>query len=173
MPNALFIGTTKCGKTTLAKIIAKQLRAAGKKVALTCTICEKKPAVKKSWPHDIFVPISHLADYVENGPPSYMFLDEASSYLKSSYPEHQELAKYCANFHKYMYVMAQRAKQIPPNTRTQCTALYCFHQLQPNAKIVVEEFGRGLSVERITSLRPGEYYYSRDGFTPAELRRVF
>lgn len=151
----LVVGITFSGKTILCKEVAKENSEKD--------IIVFDPIKSGGWPKHArcYSTIEAFSSALDKYKSALVFIDEA----KTIFNEDKTLAEKWLTQYRHkgylFFLIAQRAKMIPPNARNQCTQIYAFKQKPEDAKILADEYGDELfEVSRLNKL---EFIYS-DGY---------
>lgn len=151
----LVVGISNSGKTQLCKLVANSNP--------NLDVIVFDPLKSGGWGNKAkcFSTIEAFGKYLEMNQKAIVFIDEA----KIVFDEDKKLAeKWLYQFrHKgyLIYLIAQRAKMIPPNARNQCSSVYAFKQKPEDAKLLADEYGDEFA--ELPKLKPLEFIYS-NGF---------
>lgn len=154
MPHSLILGMTESGKTTLARDLAAEYRAAGTAVLVL------DPLRDPRW----------QADYITSDPVEYMrvvwasrscmlFVDEAGEAVGKYDVAMQALATRARHWGHSTHFVTQRGAQLSPTVRHQCRYLFMFCSGVRDGQVMAEEFNQPL-LESCNSLRQGEYFFT-------------
>lgn len=165
MPHTLILGMTESGKTTLAKRLAKEYRAAGIKVLVL------DPVGDPDW----------NADFQTSNPDQFLKVYWGSKSCAAFIDEGAEVAGRYDNAmittatrgrhwgHNNHYV-CQGATGLSPIIRGQCSRLALFTMNGEAVKTLEKEFNKDLKAA--TSFPPGKYIYT-GRYLPVEIRTLF
>lgn len=134
--HVLIVGISSSGKTLLAKSIAKSLIGKGQVIVFD-------PLKSGGWPDGAkcYSTLEAFKVVVSRETNAYIFIDES----KVVFDEDTKLAQkwLYQNRHKgqLIFLIAQRAKMVPPNARNQCSKVYAFKQSLEDAKELVGDYG--------------------------------
>ena len=136
--HCLVIGMTESGKTLLSKLMAKQLRSQGKKVAVLDPICDP------DWEADYITDdVEELREYLTKNRSHYVFVDESGAvFNEGNDNSHAWIATRSRHYGHSVFFLAQRAIQIPKTMRDQCSRVYLFTTSASDGKILAEEFNK-------------------------------
>ena len=131
--HSLIIGMTESGKTTLAKQFAEQLMQQNKTVLVL-------DILGSNWPCDFqTTDILEFMDIVKNMTGAYIFVDESGE-VGQLYKEFFWLATRSRHQGHSVFFITQRAKQLTPLVRSQCTNLFLFCTSYMDCKSLYEDF---------------------------------
>lgn len=133
--HALILGITQSGKTTLAFKIAAMYKAKGTPVLVL------DPDLRKAW----------NADYITDDPDKFLqaakmnkscaiFVDESGQMIGRYAPQMEWLATQSRKWGHKAHFITQRASQISPTLRNQCTNIFLFKQSPTDSKILACDF---------------------------------
>lgn len=152
----LIVGVTQSGKTNLCKAIARSLGG--------LSIVVFDPLKSRGWPEHaekFHTPAAFLLR-VETLTSAHVFIDEGKT-LWDTDPKRADTLLYRRRHQGLsVFLMAQRAKMIPPNARSQCAKVFAFKQQIEDAKTLADEYGAALRL--VTNHQQGEFTVS-DGFS--------
>ena len=145
------MGITETGKTTLAFKLAAIYKRNGTGILVL------DPDKRREW----------NADYITDDPDEFLrvvkvnqrcalFIDEGGQTIGRYSGAMQWLATNSRKWGHKAHFIAQRAQQIDPNVRNQCTAIFLFKQSFDDSKILAREFVADELFEA-RNLKKGEY----------------
>lgn len=151
MAHVLILGITRTGKTTLAFELARRYKARGTPILVL------DPDKRKDW----------NADYLTDNPEEFLtvcksnkscaiFVDESGQMIGRYAPQMEWLATQSRKWGHKAHFITQRASQISPTLRNQCTSIFLFKQSPSDAKIVACDFVCE-ELKNAPSLLTGEY----------------
>lgn len=149
--HAIILGITETGKTTLAFSLAAKYKARGIRVLVL------DPDKRKNWNADFITDDPDL--FVETcklNQGCALFIDEGSVTIGRYAGSSQWLATNARKWGHKAHFITQRAQQIDPNVRNQCTTIFLFKQSVDDAKILSKDFVAP-SLLDACSLKKGEY----------------
>lgn len=135
--HTLIIGMTESGKSCLGRIMASQLRKAGKKVA----VCEP---LSESWDVDFHTDdINELQAYLQKNRSVYVFVDECGQYFDEGFnTDHNWLATRSRHYGHSVTFLAQRYTQIPKTMRDQCARGFIFTSSAKDGELLSDEWNK-------------------------------
>lgn len=149
--HVLILGITETGKTTLAFRLAQAYRAQGINVLVL------DPDKRKDWgatfitdDQEEFLRIAKLNTSCA------LFIDESGITMGRYCGPMEWLATNSRKFGHKAHFIAQRASQLPPIVRTQCTTIFLFKQSLMDSKILAAEFVAD-DLKQSCNLVKGEY----------------
>lgn len=153
----LILGISFSGKTQLAKRLAHQAKARGENGFVY------DPLKSGGWPEgwEKFSSPRLFLERMKTAQSAHVFTDEAKTLWEYDAPEADKLLYQRRHNGLLVYVIAQRAKMVPPNARVQCSKIYCFKQNGQDPRILADEYDEILL--RTKHLREHEFIYS-NGF---------
>lgn len=151
--HAMICGMTESGKTTLAKILAKRIRAKGYNVVVL------DPLQDPEWE----------ADYQTDDPDKFMevarnsircllVVDEAGESVGQYDKTRHWLATRARHWGHTSFFLAQRAQMIARTVRDQCGIAYLFRMSLDDAKLMANEFAEE-ELKNINRLKQFEFFY--------------
>ncbi len=149
--HVLILGITETGKTTLAFKLAREYRSKGIKIFVL------DPDKRQEW----------QADFITDDPEFFLetcklnqraalFVDEGGVTIGRYAGSSQWLATNARKWGHKAHFIAQRAQQIDPNVRNQCTSIFLFKQSVDDAKILSKDFVAPQLIDAC-NLKKGEY----------------
>lgn len=154
MPHMLIVGMTESGKTTLATQLSSEYRAKGIKVIVL------DPLLDPRWQADFLT--SDRAEFlaIVQHPETRscaIFIDESGEMIGQYSDEMFWLATRARHYGHNSHFISQRAKQISPTVRNQCSYLALFCCSFDDSKELANEFNRPY-LKEAHSLAKGEYF---------------
>lgn len=154
MPHSLIIGMTESGKTTLVTNMSRSYRENGIKVIIL------DPLLDPRW----------QADYITSDPLEFMtivqnpetkncaiFIDESGEMVGQYTTEMFWLATRARHYGHNTHFISQRAAQLNPTVRDQCSYLFLFNCSQKDAKELSNGWNREI-IQDAHTLGKGEYF---------------
>ena len=169
--HTVIAGTTESGKTTLAKVLAKEARKRGRKVlALTpfgwgpeeadFITSDQNEFLKKYWAS-------------EN---CFVFMDEGRQTVGRYNDAMAMTAVQGRHWGHSNFYIVQRFRMLHPDVREQCSQIFLFASATPSAQAAAEEYVNDGLLEA-PNLRKGEYIrclrFGEDGGKFSEKGKVF
>ncbi len=150
----LVVGISNSGKTNLCKVIARS--NPDKEIVVF------DPLKSGGWgTAKCFSTIEAFSNYLDSHNSAIVFIDEA----KLVFDEDKKLGEKWLYQYRHkgylIYLIAQRAKMIPPNARNMCSSVFAFKQKPEDCKLLAEEYGEEFL--NLHKLKPLEFIYS-NGF---------
>ena len=138
--HSLIVGMTESGKSTLAKLLCKQLKAQGKTVAVL------DPIYDPDWKVDFRCSTpEELSEYLENHRTAYVFVDECGQVFNDGNDTtYQWFATRSRHWGHSVIFLAQRGIQVPKTMRDQCSRLYLFTSSVDDGKLAAIEWNKPL-----------------------------
>jgi DNA helicase HerA-like ATPase len=169
-----YYGVTLTGKTTLARLVARNLAKEGHKGAvfdptLTATLGGGWP---EGWP--VFTDPDDFLDFVESDKcvgPIHLFIDEADEVFGHEMKWNFWLLKKGRHFGYFCHVISQRPKMIAPTARSQCALAYVFRLAVEDVAEIGKDYGHS-GLDRI-SLDTGEFLALKSGTSAISRGNVF
>lgn len=151
--HSLIIGMSESGKTTLAKIFARELKKRGKKVVVL------DPLNDPDWGKVDFrtEDCDEFLDYCKNNQNLYVFIDEGSESIGRYDVEMQWFATQSRHWGHSCFFITQGCTQIAPIIRGQCRVVYCFAVGESDTKLMAEEF-RKKELKFLETIPQGVFY---------------
>lgn len=152
----LIVGVTHTGKTNLCKSVAAGLSP-------DVSIIVFDPLRSTGWPERAikFHTTESFFAHIESARQAYVFVDEGKTLWDADQKQADTLLYRRRHQGLLIFLIAQRAKMIPPNARTQCSKIFAFKQQADDSKLLGEEFGPEL--RNAQTLEKNEFIMS-DGF---------
>jgi hypothetical protein len=149
----MICGMTESGKTSLAKILAREIKERGYRVIVL------DPLQDPEWP----------ADYQTDDPDKFvqvakqnikclLIVDEAGDSVGQYDKTRFWLATRARHWGHTTFFLAQRAQMIARTVRDQCGVAYLFKMSLDDAKLMSNEFARE-ELKNINNLGQFEFYY--------------
>lgn len=154
--HSLIVGTTGCGKSTLAKKLSAGLKKSGKGVLVF------DPLLSRDW----------YADYITDNKDDFLDLAKRSKNCVLFIDESVELGKFNASMDWFAtrarhwghvsFFICQRVQQLNKTVRDQCANLYLFRVSYGDAKILAEEFVqdeliKSCNLQRFAFIKTGRF----------------
>ncbi len=135
--HTLICGQSVSGKTYAARLLAAHQAKLGRKILVV-----NADGVINGWPHNsiLFTTPKAVLDNVTASEENWgaaIYIDDAgdfTNYFTSE--EGQRLATKSRHRGLTVTFIAQRANQLPPNIRGQCTSVYAFYTSKDDAKLL-------------------------------------
>jgi len=141
----LYVGPTKCGKTTLARFHAQQLCKAKWKVIVFDPVGTITAGAKEGeeWGDGarVIVELEDFEKEMEEEHDAFVFVDESPDVLSHAQAHNHWMLRRGRHSKLYFRVITQRVKMIPPNVRTQCSRLFLFRCAKSDAREILNDFG--------------------------------
>jgi len=147
MGHALILGQTECGKTSLAKVLA--------------TLCPRVAVYstyKSDWGKNVVffaTDLDALVTFAQTNKNCNIFIDESGESINRD-RQYQFFATRARHFGHRVFFITQRANQLTPTIRLNCSALYVFRQSPKDAQLLYDDFGHDEILEA-TKLKKYEY----------------
>lgn len=151
----LILGMTLSGKSTLGKALARVYRRQGFGVLVL------DPVHDDSWPADFKTadPQEFLRVFWKSRQ-CMAFIDEAGDAVGKYNDVMNQTATKGRHCGHTLHYLAQRATQLPPLLRDQCTGLYLFASGKATGKVLAEEWNFP-ELENCHQLLTGEHFQAR------------
>jgi len=149
--HVLILGITQTGKTTLAFRLAQKYSATGVNVLVL------DPDKRSGWNADFLTddPEAYL-NVVKVNKSCALFIDESGQMIGRYAKEMAWLATNSRKWGHKAHFITQRATQLDPTVRNQCTTIILFKQSLNDTKILSNEFV-STELEAAHTLNQGEY----------------
>ncbi len=163
--HALTIGRTLSGKTLLNKILCSDFRSREiERLVLD-------PMADDGWDTDYrFRDADRFLAVAKDSRECALFIDESGSAVGHHNPVMDWLTTQSRHWGHRTFLICQRAQQLSPTLRTQCSLGYIFRVAPSDAKILSEEFCSKAILEA-PDLQQFEFLYC-NGFSPVRKMRV-
>lgn len=150
MSHSIIIGQTESGKTTLAKLLAAQYKAAGVGVIVF-------DAAHNDWQCDYQTanPVEFMETAIHSRSCA-LFVDEAGKAVAWHNKGLVDVAAMFRHFGHFGHFIAQRPAMIAPSVRYNCKRMILFNVSAHDAKELNKEFSRPEILEA-PNLKQGEY----------------
>jgi energy-coupling factor transporter ATP-binding protein EcfA2 len=151
--HSLIIGMTESGKTTLAKILAAQLKKQGKKIAVL------DPLNDPEWGNVDFLTNDpdEFLDYCKSNKSHYCFIDEGSISIGRNNDDMQWFPTQSRHWGHSCFFLTQGLTQLSPIVRAQCSVVFCFAVGERDTDSLAEEW-REKSLKKLNKIGKGEFY---------------
>jgi DNA helicase HerA-like ATPase len=163
--HSLIVGVSGSGKSTWSHRMAAAAFAARRLVLVY-------EPMGYTWPCDLATgDFAKLLAVAKLNRDADVFIEEAHTVF-SSLAEHQPnawLLRQGRHQGHSVRLITQRYRDIPPNSREQCSEIYCFRQGYQSIRALVEERAEPL-FERAATLEVGQFIHKK-GLQPATIRR--
>lgn len=137
------VGPTMCGKTTLAKEVARQYRTAGRGVLVLDPFADTWPANWQTTNLDAFLAKARASRGCA------LFGDEAGQVIARG-PKAEWLFTGSRHWGHRFHVLAQSGVQMTPLMRSQCSRIYLFRVSLNVAKMWAEDFADDRLLEAVS-----------------------
>lgn len=160
----LILGITGTGKTTLAFTLARYSKENGYPRIILDPDLRSEWQAEKDYDFITSDPSKFLA-FAQQNKSCSLFIDEAGQTIGRYSGEMMWVATNSRKWGHKAYFISQRATQLDPTVRTQCTGIYLFQQSVNDCKILANEFNRP-QLMYACDLRKGEYLCKLDVDAP-------
>ena len=151
--HTLILGMTESGKTTTAKVLIKKFKNQGVKSLVLDPL--KDPGFNADYQTDN--PDEFLR-VVFSSRSCHVYVDESGDAIGHYNPTMQKLATKGRHYGHSCFFITQKATQIPPIIRDQCSQVFLFGSGLQSCKAIAEEFN-SKEFLRCTELRQGEFIH--------------
>lgn len=149
--HVLILGITESGKTTLAFKLARDYKNRGIRVFVL------DPDKRKEWNADFITDdAEYFVEACKVNQSCALFIDEGGVTIGRYAGSTQWLATNARKWGHKAHFISQRAQQIDPNVRNNCSSICLFKQSLDDAKILAREFAAPELVNAV-SLKTGQY----------------
>jgi energy-coupling factor transporter ATP-binding protein EcfA2 len=163
--HTLILGMTESGKSTLAKMLAQTLQKSGKTVVVLDPLSDRWAA------KHVFDTPAELSEFMSKNRACHVFIDESGQVFdEGRNSEFAWIVTRSRHLGHSVYLIGQRAIQIPKTMRDQTSKLYLFTSSVSDGKILADEFNRP-ELARCASL-PQFQFFEVSRFGKAEKRIV-
>lgn len=139
--HTLITGVTMTGKTTLARMIAREHGARGHNVVVYDPMGTDTAGGDWGEKAVVFDDEEKFMKHMSKAEPSAVFIDESDLVFAHSQIENHWLARRGRHYGHRLYMITQRPQMIAPNCRTQVGMCYMFRLARSDADFVFREFG--------------------------------
>lgn len=151
------MGTTGCGKSTLAKRLAIQFKKQGKAVLVL------DPIGDSDWQADFITDDKNEFLKVAKASKNCILIVDESAGVVGRYDVEMEwLGTKARHWGHSTFFIAQRTQQINPTVRNQCSNLYLFQVSGNDSDILAEEFNQDIlkeakSLPKLSFIKTGRF----------------
>lgn len=176
MPD-LYTGTTKSGKTTLARFNARRLCAAGHTVIVRDPVLETATA-GGDWGDKARVYkddqefMEALLDNILQQRPAYIFIDECADLFKHNMTHNFWIATRGRHYGLHVSFITQRPKLVSPSVRSQCDRVYMFRLNRADRREVLADCGHDHDILN-SPLDNGDFLMLNSGSAAFKRANVF
>lgn len=174
--HTLITGVTMTGKTTLARMFAREHARRGHNVIVYDPM--GTGTAGGDWGEEehpdrvrVFTEESEFMEHVADAPPSAVFVDESDLVFSHVQLENHWLARRGRHYGHRVYMLTQRPQMIAPNCRTQTGVAYMFRLARSDSDFVLREFGH--DIKGNPDLDTGEFLVLRSGARGISRGNVF
>lgn len=157
--HALILGQTESGKTTLAKILARRLRASARTVVI------HDPVFDLEWPCSRrFDRVDQLSDAIKTMRQCHVFVDESAvAFDNGKCLDFTWFTARSRHWGHSFYLMAQRMVDVPKTMRDQCNRLFLFRSSRSDGQQHADEWNVPQLAECHTLKQWQFYHVDRHG----------
>jgi hypothetical protein len=170
--HTLYTGVTQSGKTTMARLISRQLAAQGQTGIVFDPMGTHTAGGGwgfKEIHHDPYVFLERLED--PKLTKAHVFVDEAHKLLGHEMKENFWMMTEGRHFGLFMHILTQRPNKVHPDVRSQCERCYMFRLAQDDAAEIGKDYGHS-GVHKI-SLDKGDFLLFNSGSAAIQRGNVF
>lgn len=154
MSHVLICGITESGKTTLAKKLVQEY----KHVGISSLVLD--PNLDPRWDADfVTADRAKFLNAMIKSRSCALFVDESGESIGRNAKEMMVVTTKSRHFGHKAHLICQRAAQIDPNVRHQCTDFYIFAQSPYDAEVFAQENKWGDKLLHLADLNQGEYLH--------------
>lgn len=154
MPHVLIIGMTESGKTTLATGFSRSYQAKGIKTIILDPMCDQRwGADYQTTDKDEFLAVVQHPETRSCA----LFIDESGEQIGQYEREMFWLATRGRHYGHNSHFITQRATQLSPTVRDQCSYLFLFNCSIDDSTQLAKEFNRP-ELKAANTLAKGEYF---------------
>lgn len=135
----LIVGRSYSGKSQLMKAIIRD------------NLIGKAPVVvfdpvRTEWPKGCmcYANFTAFKNVLKRTKGAFIVIDEAKTAIDEDPKEFEKWLYQNRHKGQLIFILAQRAKMVPPNARNQCSKVFAFRQTREDAKALVEDFGESM-----------------------------
>jgi DNA helicase HerA-like ATPase len=141
--HTLICGVTQSGKTTLARYIARQLRAKNQAVIVYDPMGTDTKGGGWGEGAIVFDKTDEFLEYVSRDDVNraHIFADESDLIFSHEQKENHWLLRRGRHFGFSVYCITQRPKMIAPSVRNMCTKAFVFRLTRDDIKSVAADYG--------------------------------
>lgn len=171
--HTLYCGVTMSGKTTLARMIARELCKAKKRVIVYDPLGTATAGGDWGDTAVIYESADALLDFLESdeGFDCHVFIDEAHHIFSHEQSENFWLLTQGRHYHLHLHIITQRQNKVHPDVRTNCGLCYMFRLSNVDAKAIGADYGHS-DLDKI-SLDKGDFLILNSGSAQFSRANVF
>jgi hypothetical protein len=174
MSHSLIIGVTESGKTTFARVLARQLAKKKQNVIVYDPVGTQ--TMGGGWPESAFI-FDNEQDFWkyigrDDVGHSHVFVDEGGDLFNLSKPENHWLLTRGRHYGFFVYLICQRPKMVAPSVRHQCGTCYMFRLAMSDATEISKDYGHEWPLDN-AQLDAGDYYTLHSGRLKFERANIF
>lgn len=153
MAHGLILGMTESGKTTLAKQLARQLKASG------CGVIVLDPMNDPEWNADFQTTDGdEFLRVLWANRQLYAFIDESGEAVGKYDEEMRQTATRGRHWGHSLFYLSQRGAQLNATVRAQCRHLWLFTSARDDCKVLANEFNCP-ELLNATGLAQGHFFH--------------
>lgn len=170
--HTLYTGVTKSGKTTLARMMARQLFSKGHLVIVYDPL--RTATMGGDWgTAEIYIDAWQFLARVQDPAlgKCHLFIDEAHHLLGHEMRENFWLLTEGRHYGYFLHLITQRPNKLHPDVRTSCETCYMFRLAQDDAKSIGNDYGH--SYIHKENLDKGDFLVLNSGSSAISRGNVF
>jgi hypothetical protein len=141
--HCLYVGATMTGKTTLARLRAREVAKTGRAVVIYDPV--GTATAGGDWPQGsnvlAFDDFERFMRWVHRNGDADLFIDEAGDHFGVSDKENHWLLRRGRHYGYAVHLISQRPKMLAPNVRTQCSVAYIFRVAHEDLRELAADLG--------------------------------
>lgn len=139
----LFCGVTMSGKTTLARIMTRELLAKKQRVIVYDPVGTSTAGGDWGEGAEVFDDLDEFLEFVNRDDVMHchVFIDEADLVFSIGQKENHWMLRRGRHYGMFIYPITQRPTLIAPNVRAMCQRAYVFRLIQDDIKTIAADYG--------------------------------
>jgi DNA helicase HerA-like ATPase len=142
--HTLYAGGTMTGKTTLARLVARQRARKKRNVVIYDPVGTQTAG--GGWPEGdnvlLFDDFEEFMTWVGKNGDADLFIDEAGDHFRVQDAENHWLLRRGRHYGYEVHLISQRPKMMAPNVRNQCSKAYLFRLSTDDVREICGDMGR-------------------------------